>query len=59
MYIYIYIYMHNISSKRVAQTRAAGSPKHKTLVIWGFGYDFTDYNFRKTLDLLKNTLPEG
>ena len=27
--------------------------------IWGFGYRFTNYNFRKTLYLLEQPLPEG
>ena len=28
-------------------------------MIWGFGYKFTNYSFRKALDLLRHILPEG
>ena len=26
---------------------------------WGFDYTFTNYDFRKTLDVLEKPLPEG
>ena len=61
MYIYIYIYVYIVSA---AGLHRQGSP-HKRISfsqtpVWGCGYDFTNCNFRKTLDLcLNNTLPEG
>ena len=40
-------------------TDRAPGDVHVIYLIWGFDYNFTNYNFRETLDLLKYVLPEG
>ena len=71
MILYIYIYREREREiifaastemfrrvRRALVLAALGSVRQASFA-WGFDCDFTNYNFRKALELFQNTLPEG
>ena len=72
IHIYIYIYVHTYIHKftcihiyiyiypmKVATCLPHALPHSAASFMWGFGYNFTNYTFRKTLVLFRRYLARG
>ena len=58
-YICIYIYIERERERCVCMMPYHVISQPVVSCIWGFGYNFTNYNFRKALDLLFKCLTRG
>ena len=43
----------------LAHTRAPNTPQERPLLIWGFDYDFTNYDFKQPMNSFQTYLARG